>query len=512
MFENIGEQMSGAWDTANTAITNFGEKLVPGGTDLKNLAVLANLGKRLLATNVIGPSGNVNTIQNPVASGLSDFLGGSVMAQEAQRKTTPAEPVQPTKPDLVRKAINAVLDVPPEGYIKADPGLAPSNTIGTLKDQPIIQSNSNIAPNFISRPSQGSVDNATSTESIDQVASNTVPVSSVVSNLAGGDPIAMGAIVAAFGPDVALKLYDIAHNNKLAESAGIKASADMIQAQSDVPYKRAQAIHAAAQVRKIDRENDPNFAGQKKLFETTGDLMAQRIDRQNRLEDYLKTPLSKMPVDRYLATLVPGAKTIGDVASTVGVENLEKILGHISSMRNTDKNAEAVIGAAKLKKEGDIDTANINRMGVVAGELTATGNSIRSELAKARGNFQIPLTGTEEEKAAHTAYIGVLEKMASENDAKLAAVQQPIVELGNQSAEKRGANSSRRRPEAGKKVAAPESAKASEASAYGVPPTIPKGTGIPQEYKGKTIYILKGAAYDADGNFIAVLTDKSKKK
>jgi hypothetical protein len=510
----------------DSTMAKIGRFLMPKG-DATIPGIMANLG-----ANMAGQPGSSPRVD--LLHSINRMVAGANLGQQMNKGTVgapvPAAPVAPAPTKLSQVPEKSTSLKALEAANKANFELALAHNEAEHTGGGVGAS--------LQNPPQGSTvpDSATPVAPVNSVAPATetggIPISTITNMLAeraptreeifGGytpDPMSIGVIASGLGTDAAIHPYTQMLNAEKAMTGQVatgatsrKATADLIGAITDVPYKRAQIADLVA---KRDPATLEAAAAATERGKTGADLLAKRLDRQKTIDEYHKNPMSKAPAGPYLTALVPGARTMGDVMNAVGPENFEKILGHITTMRNTDKNVGAVMGAAQLSKEGAIDSANITRMGTVAGELTATGNSIRSEIAKARGNYQISITGTDPEKAAHKNYIDVLEKMLVDNDAKLVPIQGTIVDLGNKSAEKRGATISSagtQKREAAKTRGKVESAKAAEARAYGIPETIPKGTGIPQDYKGKTIYIFEGAAYDADGNFISIITDKRKKR
>jgi hypothetical protein len=80
------------------------------------------------------------------------------------------------------------------------------------------------------------------------------------------DPMMIGNIVAGLGTDAAMKPYEMMINTEKARSAmrtgdinAVKAAADMIQAQSDVPYKRAQAAKHMSDVEETNWKMSDNY-------------------------------------------------------------------------------------------------------------------------------------------------------------------------------------------------------------------------------------------------------------
>jgi hypothetical protein len=549
IFDGIRESDAGQYFKENISPTldKVGSFMIPtdaeGNKNYDIPALLANYGNALRQTRYVSPSGQVTTVNDPLAGATATLAGGLQQANAVKvadlkrqvqmrdlvtalrnpntpQQTQPGQnhvpdeaPIAPTAPQAP-STVEAT--APAEGTVQKDPMLAAieksqkgAHEAAVLYGQtpagvasPMFAEKPGLAPTP-SFPKGSTNQEATNVGPTAAVAPNErALIENIVNTMTNGgstmpDPMAMATVYQAFGPEVALKTYDVLHNAKLADTGTMNAVSTILAHQNDARYKTAQIADLEA---KRDPTRLGQIAGAEQKAKTEAEMAGKRDDRQLTINAYKASPISKARVSANLAKLVPGAKTMGDVMDTVGPEGLEKILGHISTMEAADKTAAGALGSADLA-----------RLGATAqGYITILGD-VNRDIAKAEGNYQIAIVGTDSEKKEYAAYKDGLYKMRDDIKGKLEPIQGTLTDIGNQAAKKKGV-STRRRPEAGKKVAAPESAKASEASAYGVPPTIPKGTGIPQEYKGKTIYILKGAAYDADGNFISIITDKRKKR
>jgi hypothetical protein len=515
----IGELLSGA----NSKMEGFSNMLTP--TAIANIANAGKMFSQQGAGYIIGPSGAISKPPTPGADMISNIAGGQAQAagvntardqQLAQLVNLFRPQVQPTVAGQNHVPDEApVAPAAPASPAEAKPEVNPmekaiSNIMGdatkaaiAFGQTPSGEASPMFKVNPALNPSAGeAASGATTSPTIEASPDGRVDMSNVQQILSRGngmpDPTTMGAVTGAFGPEIALKAYDILHNAQAGDTSRMSAEAAMMNAQNEPAYKLAQIRKLNSDVANAAPHMQVALAGQKKLAEATAEVDAKRASRYADIAIY-KAGAGKNQLPKELQGML-GVKTFGEAAEQLGdVANIHTLVERSTALRVADKHAAGLTGAADL-----------TRLGEVAKGYISVVNDVNGDIAKAEGNYQLMLTGTDQEKAAYTKYKEGLYKTKADAEGKLADIQNTLTNRGMAAA---GATAtSRRRPTTAPTQATPTSSKAEEAKAYGVASAIPKGTGVPQLYKGKTIYITNGAAYDADGNFIAVLTNSKKKK
>jgi hypothetical protein len=346
-----------------------------------------------------------------------------------------------------------------------------------------------------------------------------IPISTITNMLAeraptreeifGGytpDPMSIGVIASGLGTDAAIHPYTQMLNAEKAMTGQVatgaasrKATADLIGAVSDIPYKRAQAAEAMHKIKMGSPEMQVFLAGAKKEAETTNDLVAKSRVKHLELQNFVASDAGKVLLSPDMQKIT-GVKTQGQAAAIYGIDKLYELAGHTSAMEN-----------ARVMAASAIRAQDVNGLRQVEGSLTDAITGVNREITKL---MTTPTTAIEtvEQKAERENTIKALNATKDGYTEHLSSVRKSLVGGEQPSTNKGGDRRGRKVEIKSGEGSKPTSAKAAEARAYGIPETIPKGTGIPQDYKGKTIYIFEGAAYDADGNFISIITDKRKKR
>jgi hypothetical protein len=244
-------------------------------------------------------------------------------------------------------------------------------------------------------------------------------------------------------------------------------------------------------------ENQALIAGGKTTREEEAKWTAKNKAINTELDAFASSDAGKEIIPTGILTasnLKPGT-TWGQAAKIYGRDNLHTLSERYTSYLNSNTGAGATVQAAK-------ETGAKTVMGILAMNVRDLDDQI-STLSDSKRTLLM----SEPDKAANAAVLASVTRRRDTSAAEMANIQNFLTP---EAAKVSPGTAAREKA----KGTAPAQTEHPVAKAYGLPSAVPKGSGVKQILKssGKEVYIVGGAAYDANGNFIDILSDKSKKK
>jgi len=330
IYNSIGNWFT---DTANPYMESLGKFMTTnkaGEEDYSLPAMMASLAKGFYPQSPV-----VNTIANMTggaaqAAGVKNARNQQMADLTKLINSTQQQPKQPNQPvadaaalDYNKKvrsnAITAVdLAMGTQPVFEEKPELSPTST---APNPNIVPPSGSVALN----PSQGSNISAANVEpTIEAAPDGNVATANIIRQLVGGggtgmpDAMTMAATTGAFGPEVANKAYDILHNARVADTGQMGAIANLIEAQSNIPYTRAQAAKHDADVRETNWKMSQAYIDYQKKLEfakKSGEKDAEHNAWVALVEEADKIPV-RDPILRQ-----QGWKTYGELMRAAGTKD-----------------------------------------------------------------------------------------------------------------------------------------------------------------------------------------------